>query len=376
MKHWFRVFLVFALFSFEAQAAFPTISGITYGEEEGANVTTHNHNLPPTIVAGDLIVVLGAVDNSTNGTFTFDNTTAGTFTEAYLVVDSNNLRGIAFVKDAVGNEDGLTMGHSTSGLEMSSWYSFIIPAAEWFGTIATGVYDATTNPAGTGTDVDPPNLAPGVGAEDFLWIAVAHADSNKTVSVFSEADNQNESTNTHASGALLAFSSASVNAASRDPGAYTISAAEQRIAATIGIRPAAGSVRIGKWDGRTARTSSYRVINCILGNRESNCGNIDVIYIRALIASPSQSRSNIGKRLRDLRRSITSSLARPWPSAVHDEIRKVDFVLCAATGNTFYNQTGRMCIGDPCSHNVPTIHKISLCAIAIANPTISCDVNI
>ena len=232
------VLFAFLLAPIYVDAAFPTISGITYSEHEAANVTTHNVLLPPTIAVNDLICVLGSVDAAP--TITWDNATAGTWDQEYEVANSTDMTGLLYCIKSDGTEDGKTLGIGTSSLQRSTWYSFLVAASQWSGTLSTGVFSATGD-SGTGTSVNPPNLAPGVGALDFLWIAVAHADGIPTVSVFSEASNQNESTNTDSAAALTAFSSAEANASSRDPAAYTISASEQKLAATIAIRPAAAA---------------------------------------------------------------------------------------------------------------------------------------
>ena len=249
MKHLIRALLLFALFNLEAGllqeagAAFPTISDVTYSEHDGSNVTTHNVLLPSNVENGDLLVVLGSLDSSHAATITWDNSTAGTWTQKYELEDAGAaVFGLAYIKKADGTEDGKTLGIGTDDLEMSAWWAFRIPAAGWFGTLATGVDSATNSQSGTGTDPDPPNLDPASwAAEDTLWIAISHTDANKTVTSWSEASNQNDSTNTHSSGANVAFSTVNANASSRNPSAYTISAAEQRIGGTLAIRPAAAT---------------------------------------------------------------------------------------------------------------------------------------
>ncbi len=251
MKHLIRALLLFGLFSLEVgllqevQAAFPTISDVTYSEEDGANVTTHDVLLPPVIAADDLLVVVGSIDSSHTATVTWDDSTAGVWTQEYEVEDAGAaVFGLVYVKKADGTEDGKTLGIGTDGLDMSAWWAFRIPAAGWFGTLATGVYSATNSQAGTGTDPDPPDLAPGVGVEDFTWIALSHTDANVTVTGWSEADNRNDSTNANAAGANVAFSTVEANASSRNPAAYTISGAEQRIGGTLAIRPAAAGTTL------------------------------------------------------------------------------------------------------------------------------------
>ena len=220
--------------------AFPTISGVTYSEEEASNVTSHSVLLPPTIAPGDLICVIGSIDGSP--AVTWDDVTVGPWTQVYEVNDPGDVTALFYCIKADGSEDGATLAIVTDVVQRSSWWSFIIPAAGWSGTIATGVFSGASITGGSSTDCNPPSLAPGIGALDFLWIAGAHADGNVTISTWSEASNQNESTNTNGAAALVAFSTVESNAETYDPGAYVLSGAEQNVRATIAIRPAAGGI--------------------------------------------------------------------------------------------------------------------------------------
>jgi len=227
---------------------FPTLNDITYSEEEAGNTTSQSVTVCDNCANLDLLIIVGSIDASQGGVVTWDNTTAGTWIEYYL---SNGSAGTVWAtchaKISDGTESLAVLGITTE-LERSVFYSFRVPAAEWFGGDGIGALvdgffaNLDTTPTGTGTDVNPPNLDPSVGAEDFTWIAVAHADLSalQTISVFSEASDQNQSSNTDNGAALVAISSRELNASSYDPATdYTMTAADQRMGATLGIRPAA-----------------------------------------------------------------------------------------------------------------------------------------
>lgn len=214
--------------------AFPTVQSIT--ETNNSFVSTHSFDLPATINAGDLLLlIVGISDNSENATTPTDWTkldeTNGTSRDIVI-----------FYKIADGDEDGGSVSLDTDTSEDTSGQVYRITG--WNGT-ASGIEAGTgvTDDTQTDDSPDPPSLNPsGWGTEDTLWIAVCTHDPTDSVSSY--PTNYTNGTDTKSgdlgSDSRIATARRENNTASEDPGVFTMSDGAAWIAQTIAIRTGAG----------------------------------------------------------------------------------------------------------------------------------------
>jgi hypothetical protein len=205
--------------------AFPVVQS-TITSEEVTEVTSHDVSLPAGVSSGDLVVVYVAVKN--NRTVTYP---AG-WTE---ILDTNGTGvSISVAYRRCDGTEGATIIVTSSILDASSHGAYRI----------TG-HHATTNPevgtttAGTDQSPDPPSLTPSWGAEDTLWIAFHGAGGDHTTSAFPASYTDGIQENDSGSGISSASARRNLNAASENPGAFSLSSGTiQWRANTIAIRPA------------------------------------------------------------------------------------------------------------------------------------------
>lgn len=112
-----------------------------------------------------------------------------------------------------------------------------IPAATWHGTTPPeGVAWVNTDTA----NPNPPSLDPsGWGTEDTLWIAVTAYDlGTVTVSAYptNYSDDQSNIRGNNTGGVGIGIATRSLNAASDDPGTFTLSASEDTLTTLIAVR--------------------------------------------------------------------------------------------------------------------------------------------
>jgi hypothetical protein len=219
--------------------AFPVVhTADTQSGTVTSNSTSWTITWPTNIGNGDLILFFVSVD----GTFP---PTGGGWTQFVNVTISSgaNILGLGKRK-ANGTETGtftLTMAS-----EQGAWRIFRI--TNWEGTLGT-VFSNSANSgavvapsANTGTDAapDPPSVDPSNWAtEETLWLAICGVNTSRTISVFPFADLQTADVSGGAGGATLGVCMSSDVVGSNDPGAFTISAADDWLAASVAIRPAA-----------------------------------------------------------------------------------------------------------------------------------------
>jgi len=219
--------------------AFPTVrSKVT--TPFGATVTSYVLNMPPTIVAGDIILA-GLDINGGDQVFTWDSTTYGTWT---LVFDDarNNTSGphkVIYAKIADGSEAGGSITvTSTLGYRGVGWAWSIQDHA---GTLAAieATLKSGDNSAAPNTDT----ITPSWGAQDTLFISsFTIIGGNTTVTAYptNYVDNQDNAAAGGGPGAGYAISSREFNVATEDPGAYTLSGANSWVGVTLAVQPAGG----------------------------------------------------------------------------------------------------------------------------------------
>ena len=179
-------------------------------------------------------------------------------------------RGQTFAKVADGTETG-TFSYSPGASEQGAWRIAVIK--NWWGTIASGVAVSATA-TGTSANPDPGSLTPSWGAADTYWRAVcAFDDGRRSISAYpSSPDNfnllQNSDSSGGSGGAGMGSAGLDKNAASVDPGTFTITASVGWVAWLIAIRPTAPTyVYRGNqaWSGRYKGSRSDAAI--YLGTR-------------------------------------------------------------------------------------------------------------
>lgn len=222
--------------------AFPTVRGRS-SSSRGTDATTHDVTLPVTPNSGDLIVIAFATDGSgaSNWSTTSTNGGAGgpyTYTAGFA--DENHSGGC----------NGGIRYRVSDGTETSP-QQFTTSSSEHFAArayvIQTGTYDSTTPITITrGTEaatagVITPSCAPGVGALDFLWVTgyAADDDDESTVAPTNYLNFVCIESAQSTTSCSLGIADRELNAASEDPGDYTMAAAEEHIPWTLAIHPAA-----------------------------------------------------------------------------------------------------------------------------------------
>lgn len=225
----------------------PTVASQTFGTDATSHVVT----MPATVDPGDLLMVF--FTNDGNATVT---TPAGWSVPTNgTQVETTNVRGSVFVKDAAGTEDGTTVDFVTSAVEQAAAQVYRIPAAMWEGNI-TSVEVA--NVAGSSTNApNPPNLDPaGWGTENTTWFSYAAGSSYTSVTTYptNHTNGLHTISNTGTAGASASSSFRQNRAASEDPAAYAMSTTSSGTAFTIAVRPAAITYT---GSNRTVQTAVY-----------------------------------------------------------------------------------------------------------------------
>jgi hypothetical protein len=209
--------------------AFPVVSAST--PSNAAANTSHTVNLPAGIGAGDLLLAYVTCDGLAS---TIDwpagwdvikeaeafNAQAG-IDVAYRIADGGEGASIAITF-------GASLAMASRVLRITSWHGTTPPE------VSTG-----TNMGGGTTVPDPDALTPSWGPEDTLWLASLCHDSNPTVSAYpSDYTDGEDVVNAATNGFALARRE--LNAASEDPGTFTIGATQECFAFTVAVRPAGG----------------------------------------------------------------------------------------------------------------------------------------
>lgn len=108
------------------------------------------------------------------------------------------------------------------------------------GSHATQAMAASANAQATSAAPDPASLTPSWGSAKTLWIAACGYDSNPTVTVYptNYTSNQSNAFADNANGAGIGYATRELEAASENPGAFTLSFSDQWSAVTLAVRPA------------------------------------------------------------------------------------------------------------------------------------------
>lgn len=228
-------------------------NAIIWGESTGANPvvettnetavstagTSHVVNLPASIAAGDLLLlVLGK--GSTAATI---NAHAD-WTE---LLDENAATGFYIAYRWATGSEGATTTLTSSANTRSATIAYRISGAE---NPATQPPEIGTTATGSSTTPDPPSVTPTGGAKDYLWLAALtrggeEADDDTWVSAAPSGftgllQKACGTVGTNLAG-MVATAQRAENAASKDPATFTIATGAWR-AQTIAVHPPSGVV--------------------------------------------------------------------------------------------------------------------------------------
>lgn len=208
--------------------------------------TTHNVTMPATVDSGDLLVALiGMTSNGDNNTDPVIATPSGWTRLDYdtdFIGSSSDGAGGVYVKIADGTEDGGTVNWSTTATTRGVAQVYRVTA--WNGTssgwsIAELSGFATTTP-------DPPSLTPSFGASDTLWMVMGFwLQDNELISAASANYTDAVDTITAFSGSndmTIGSFRRELNAASEDPGTFTLDASAHGTVWTVGIQSTTGTI--------------------------------------------------------------------------------------------------------------------------------------
>ncbi len=208
--------------------SFPIVQGVTTSTQ-AANSTTTVINLPPGVAAGELVLAFLGTDSGAGA-----NTWPSPWVELKDDAGTGFEAGIAYLI-ASGGETSVTVTHSTErgnaiAMRISGWHGTTPP-------------EVTTAATGSSTTPNPGSLTPSWGADDTLWIAAMFADDSAvpfpvTAWPTNYTDNQTQGS-TAASACDVAIATRNLNAASEDPGTFTMTGTETWSAYTVAVRPAA-----------------------------------------------------------------------------------------------------------------------------------------
>lgn len=205
--------------------AFPQTAAPTVGTAVGTN---HPVLMPPVVNAGDLLLLFFGSQSRIVGAaagWTLSSTGA------------NNYELNVFYKIAVGTEDGTSPVFTTDAAATSAAQVYRITA--WHGTTPPQSGTAVT---GTSANPNPPNLIPAWGADDTLWFAASNAGFNGSPTMVSYPTNYLNGVATVDGGgsqvSLVGSARRELNAASDNPGTFTMSGSAEWVAQTVAVRPA------------------------------------------------------------------------------------------------------------------------------------------
>jgi uncharacterized repeat protein (TIGR01451 family) len=225
------VLLFFTQIEANAAPCFPTVAGTTTSQQT-LNVNNFTVQLPAGIEAGDLIIAFAAKDKNNTATWPApwveivdaSNSTEVSLFVAYLI--------------ASGGETSVTVT-TASEPDRSHHIAIRIPAASWHGTTPPEAAAAIT---GNSNAPNSGSLTPSWGAADTLWIStfgLVDLDTDSVTSYPTNYTDNNLSYGPTGSSAGIAIASRELNAATDDPGQFTLSGGNFWVAATVAVRPAA-----------------------------------------------------------------------------------------------------------------------------------------
>lgn len=188
--------------------------------------------------AGDLIIVCFAAESNPTQTWTHDGATDH-FTALFGVASGFGLSNQYAKYRVMQAGDSATLSVGLSASKKAGWLVI---------KVAAGGFDSASPCTGGGagggnnSSPDPPNLAPGWGALDILWLATS---AHYSASGINSAPANYSGLAGYGSGTYVHISSAyrNLNASSENPGAFTLSSNNFWTAGVIAVKPSSAKPR-------------------------------------------------------------------------------------------------------------------------------------
>lgn len=225
--------------------AFPTVQSVT-GTAFSSAATSFAVAMPATVNSGDLLVMLfgAGAGGSTPPT-------------GWTLIDAWNAN-VIFARAADGTEGGTTATVTIGASSKAAALVYRITGWINSGTITNDVKKA--DGASDGANPDPPSLTPG-WTDDTLWLAMAWSNASTTLtSVPTNYTSGQVQASGGTGGATTKYTvfgaQRQLNAATEDPGTFTIGSSNTSIGMTVAIRPAASGVTNNQTLTATAVTST------------------------------------------------------------------------------------------------------------------------
>lgn len=207
--------------------AFPTIEDVT----ESFNAVASTNlivSMPAVVNAGDLLLLLISPDGSAAA-----GISATGWTSKLSNAFSSSARIDVQCKIADGSEAGGTVTFTCSSSKAFSAQLYRISG--WYGNL--GGVEVSSAVGATTASPDPPSLTPSAGALDYLWIATCVSSSSRNLSGI-PTNYTNGLKTTDGSTTVIFSARRFLNAASEDPGTFSLAGSSTTNAATIAVRPA------------------------------------------------------------------------------------------------------------------------------------------
>jgi len=212
--------------------AFPVVEDAVEGAESSVT-TSYSASLPPGISSGDLLVMFAAVGSGSNRTIT-DPSGWTLFWDAAAVGNIRDTKGWYRVADG---SEGASVSISASGLATWAHGAYRISGAD-----TSTAPEEGTAATGTGTNANPPSVAPSWGSAKNLFLTVMFgrqgATSNVTAAPTSYMNLREGGDTSQNNSVVGGFAQRQLEASSDDPGPFTSTSLTDWIAQTVAIRPA------------------------------------------------------------------------------------------------------------------------------------------
>ncbi len=243
--------LGFSLVTAVPALAAPVVASVTE-TAFGTDTKDHDVDMPATVDAGDLLIVL----------FTNDGSATVTTPSGWTALPSDETTAVrcsVYYKIASGDEDGTTVNFVTSASEQAAAQVYRI--TNWHGTTPPEISTAAT---GTSYRPNPASLDPaGWDVADTLWIAVAGQDQGYESGTTAYPVYYTDGISTLSSATITSCRTLSARrvlaAASENPNAFTIPESEEWVAFTIAVRPVPHDLTTSSTEGGSVTTPGEEV---------------------------------------------------------------------------------------------------------------------
>jgi len=263
-ESWHNTLNVPAYSSSDVTTVFPQVASTNISAQNN-RTTSHTVILPSGIQQNDLLLVFVTSPSSDNRTFTFPS--------GWTVLYNHNNSGLrsALIYKIAGSSEGSTIQFTTSGVSRTAHVSYCISAGTYVGVPVVGTMATSTG----STSPNPPNLISGFGNVKTLWIAATHSNmafvSQRPTNYSNLFSIRNEGSTSAEHNAAIGTARRELEAASQDPGAFTLSTSARWSANTIAIRGATINFPAVSPEVTIVSGNTVTVVN------DNSVGNVNVL---------------------------------------------------------------------------------------------------